>query len=66
MESCFNCRYWLNIDSEIGNEDIGAHWGQCRRYPPTQPKEMNDYGIDINEHPITDGIEWCGEYKNSQ
>jgi len=25
-------------------------------------KEMNDYGININQHPITDGIEWCGEY----
>ena len=29
-------------------------------------KEMNDYCININQHPITDGIEWCGEYKESE
>ena len=65
-ESCFTCRYWLKIDSEIGNEEPDAYWGQCRRYPPMLTKEMNDYGININQHPITDGVEWCGEYKESE
>lgn len=61
-ESCVTCRYWLGIDRDSSSEEPESHWGFCRRYPPSQAKNMNDYGIDINQHPVTDGIEWCGEY----
>jgi len=66
IESCYSCKYWLNIDRDYSSELLESHWGLCRRYPPTLAKDMNDYGIDINQHPITDGVEWCGEYKRDQ
>jgi len=64
-ESCLNCKYWLSIDTISGEDDDQAKWGLCRRYPPKLPAEENDYRIETNQHPVTDGVEWCGEWKAS-
>ena len=66
MKTCKTCVYWGFVDSTFGETDAQSIWGFCKRYPPTQTAEMNDYGIYTNGHPVTDGIEWCGEYKKGR
>lgn len=66
MTACKTCFYWEMVDSTIGETSDQSIWGFCKRYPPIQTAEMNDYDIYINQHPVTDGVEWCGEYKKGR
>lgn len=61
--TCKTCKFWLFIDSTIGETDDQSIWGICQRFPPTLPVEMNDFGINVHCQPVTDGVTWCGEYK---
>ena len=61
--TCANCIYWLKVDyiSDCRDE-LQAHWGLCKRFPPSLKAENNDFGIAVNTSPVTDGDEWCGEH----
>lgn len=69
--NCNLCKYWCcQLDDHNGEE----HYGECRRYPPTQKQNgailsfdsfsgtrhcMDTSAFEI----ITHRHHWCGEYK---
>lgn len=64
MRECRSCRHW--------RKDADGHYGQCRRFPPTQRLDMptgdGRYPIRIGiteDHPITGSSHWCGEFHQS-
>jgi hypothetical protein len=69
-DSCMNCRFWAHVDHHVehGAEPL-AHWGTCRRYPPTTwERSSSDTGFGFSSdtpygQPTTDGADWCGEHQ---
>lgn len=48
---CGGCRWWMRIDSDVG---------QCRRYPPSLVVDI-DPGV-VSLWPDTKRTRWCGEW----
>lgn len=46
---CKTCVYWKEVKTILGH---------CRRYPPIIEC------TDKTSFPMTDRLDWCGEYKN--
>lgn len=51
---CINCKFW---DSYSQSSNLG----KCRRFPPQIWADSEDNG---SEFPMTNGGDWCGEYKH--
>jgi len=57
MRCCFYCRFWKARESD------GLGW--CRRHAPrpVAVKAETDSFLRDASFPITDGDQWCGEFK---
>lgn len=33
-QSCYNCRFWKQHDTDTDGDDMESDEGECRRYPP--------------------------------
>ena len=68
MEECRTCTFWKPVSN--------GEAGHCRRYPPARDMdfrvdaELDDFttnGAAFDrrawQHPVTDGGDWCGEWK---
>lgn len=54
-QCCLTCKFYrADKDSWGGGDDFG----QCKRFPPKESKEVEGY---IN--PCVDWLGWCGEWK---
>jgi len=66
-ERCETCQYWLchvKQADPVSREVIGEGW--CRIYPPVvhpQGKESNFTNFLRGEWPVTEGGDWCGEWR---
>ena len=72
---CDECKFWEPLDDEYDGHDDDKP-GKCRRYPPKldlseQDKwELSQIGYTYMDYrywnfPVTEGMEWCGEYSVS-
>lgn len=64
-EWCATCRYWLDMMDEDGS---GRSLGFCKRFPPVfvggPDHDYSMVGIYSRSAPVvTDGEDWCGEWK---
>lgn len=70
-ERCETCRFW----ECLGRDEGGESHGQCHRNPPVMApliEAFHDwfgnpsnvlYGLQRGMFPITDSIDWCGEWQ---
>jgi len=66
-ETCLTCRFWTHGDHHADHPaEPMAHFGTCRRYPPARGYMTDNawgWQTDSDGFPITDGGDWCGEWK---
>jgi hypothetical protein len=56
---CKECKYYNDIiEYDLGG---GESEGECRRYPPNQPKDEDGFST----WPWTISEEWCGEFASA-
>lgn len=56
LERCDKCKFWEKVS--------GCEHGYCRRYPETV-LFTDEHGVRYEPN-VTEGTEWCGEFKSVQ
>lgn len=67
---CRSCAYWSKIPEEVKGSLLmvpGHPMGECKRWPPVIAGASIGFQLQptgkIGHFPITDGFNFCGEYK---